>query len=334
MRKVISAALCLFLTVSAVVALSSCGEEEEKAYLRGFVYDKETNAPISGVTVYLNDAAYEVEDDGKFIYSDLVPGKDYTLKCSKEYYKSFSTTITAVFPYTDFDIEMELLGHDETKPSPIKNLSIDALRTFDFEVQHGVSEDQITISESGSFASPDRYQFMLSTAYNREMPENPGDDPQESPPQYCVQIGRDQWIDQGDGFYKNERFHIGFEDVFNGISYAIEKANKALENSDYVYDLGEYNVGGYKTKRLKTLTVITENYKSHDGTEKEQQILLELNVAVSIDDEFYGVPIDLKVGSFESIRQVKTFTHFQLSNMNIDFTIEPPEEGQTAFGEQ
>ncbi len=337
MKRTVKIALCIILVLGISSISASCDKEEELdqiTYIDGYVYNAETESPLGGVTVYLDNESFVTSNDGRYFFTQLEPGKNYTLSCRLELYQSYSKEVLAVYPSTNINIHMELMGRDNPKPSPIKNIRIEHLESFDFLVEHGVSENMITIVEEGSYLAPDSYQFKLSTSYQKEMPAGgsaSGEEPKGKPAQYCIQLGDKQWIDYGEGYYLNtERKHIGFEDVFQGIDYAVGRVNQALEVSTYVRDLGDYEVGGRKTRRLKTLTIVPETV-TVDGEEVEQKVLIELNVSICTEEgALKDVPIDVSVSVFESVRIIKTFTHFRLSNINILFAIDAPDEGESA----
>ncbi len=336
-KKIAIYLISFVLIVGIIPMFAACGngnveDPEDVTYIDGYVRDEATGSPLEGVTVYLDDDSFVTQTDGRFFFTQLDKGREYRLSCTTEHYEPFYQDVLAVYPSSNVEINLKLLGITNPKPSPIKQIRIDHLESFDFNIEHGVSENMITVKEEGSFLAPDKFQFKLSTNYSRESPTSDGStEGSARPPQYCIQLGDKQWIDYGDGYFlNNERKHQGFEDVFNSIDYAVGRANLALEASNYVRDFGEFMVGGRKTRRLKTLTVVPNKVKVGEE-EIEQQLLIELTASICIEEgDLLNVPVDLSVSAFESVRKIKTFTHFRLSNINIIFKIDAPEEGQSA----
>ena len=184
----------------------------------------------------------------------------------------------------------------------------------------------------GSYIAPDKLRSELSTSYKKEMSapgQSESDQDQMRERRFCIQIGDRQWLDFGEGYFENtNKKHWGFEDVFEGIFYATERANQALETSNYVSDLGLFTIGSREVRRLETLTVVPEITKLA-GEEIEQKLLIDLTAFICTDEgDLNGVPIDIEISIYESEHKIRTYTHFRLMNINVDFNIDPPKEGE------
>ncbi len=326
----LSAMLCV-----SFIGFTGCGTEipdDEIVYIQGTVYDEATGSPLSGVMVYLGELKCETEISGGYIFPNLEAGKEYHISCSVNRYETYTDTVVAIYPSSDHDINMKLLGHDESQPSPITELRLDHLRSFDFFFEHGQSKGLITITELGSYIAPDRLKAELSTSYKKDMSalsQSENGDEENRERRFCIQIGDKQWLDFGEGYFKNtDKKHMGFEHVFEGIYDATERARQALKTSNYVSDLGLFTIGSREVRRLETLTVVPE-MTNLGGEEVEQKLLIDLTAFVCVEEgDLNGVPIDVEISVFQSAHKIRTYSHFRLSNINVDFNIDPPTEGE------
>lgn len=322
------------LTLLVVVALfasclSSCGEPQEKAYLQGKVTEESTGMPLSNVTVYLNEIPYETASDAQFVFSELESGKIYKLKVSNQYYEDFEKDVVAVYPSANEEIKMKL---KKSSPETLKNLqvpSIAQLKSYDFEINFGLSEKEVTIMENGTFVAPDSYKLEMQTPKRDQLPAMPGsadENVQDKKPEFdvtkSIEIGKRQWVDDGKGWKLNERYHPGFRDIYQIVNINILNISDSIRNPMFISDEGSTTLYGHEVKRFKGISIIEVPYEENPA-EKEKQFI-EFSVAIVSSGEFSGVPIETTVSTYKSKRQVKTWAKVILSNLNVSTNINPP----------
>lgn len=325
-RAMISVALVCVLAIS-VPLFSSCGEPAQKAFFQGRVLEETTGMPLSNVTVYLNDFPYETASDAQFMFSELEPGRTYTVKVSSPYYDDVSKEIIAAYPNTTEDIKMSL---KKTRPESIPNVkkpSVSNLKSFDFDIQFGISPKEITIMETGTFVAPNSYSYEMQTKKRDETPAMPGSadaNVQDEKPKFntakAIEIGNRQWSDVGQGWKLNERFHPGFRDIFQTISLGIENINESIARPMFISDEGTVTIYGHEARRVKAVTIIESNF----GGKENEKLFIEFTAAIIDSGELVGVPVEMEVSTYRSKMQTKTWSKIVLSNFNASATINPP----------
>ena len=328
-RVVLSAVLVLVLTLMTS-CLSSCGEPTEKTYFQGRVIEDTTGMPLSNVTVYLDGIPYETSSDAHFIFSELEPGKEYNVKISRQYFEDINKTIIAVYPSVDEDIKMKL---QKTAPENIPNVKkadVSKLKSFDFEIEFGLSPTEVTVKESGTYVAPESYSYEMQSKDREEKPAMPGSDQaaaeEQAKPKFktskCIEIGARQWIDAGDGFKLNSRFHPGFRDIFGLVKLGVVQINAATSRPMFISDEGTVTIYGHNAKKVKALTIIDD---PEPGNAKQtEKLLIEFTASIIDEGELIGVPVEMEVSSYRSTMQVKTWSKVTLSNFNAKATINPP----------
>jgi len=324
----------VMLTVIAlliVLPLISCGESEEKAFLTGVVMDENTRAPLPGVAVYLNDKLYETGSDARFQFAELVPGQTYSLKVSREFFEDYSKDIVAVYPSPgDQEILMKLMTPEKPQPSPIQDVTIVPLKSYDFDIKFGIDRKDISFKEIGSFIAPDKHKYVLTSKNRNVTPPIPGKEEENKEPEElkssAIEIGQNQWIDNGEGYFKNDRFHPGYRDVWSLVNLTTDQANKALKKAMYVVDEGETTVSQHKVRRLRTLAIISEPIVTDKTSEKPQmqKMMVEMTISIIIEGELKGVPVEIDISTYRDIVQVRTWASVMLTNLNVPFAIDPP----------
>jgi hypothetical protein len=312
------------ITASCLV---SCGEPAQKAFFQGRVLEASTGMPLSNVTVYLNDFPYETASDAQFIFSELEPGKVYTVKVSSPYYEDVSKEVIAAYPSTTEDIKMNLKKTSQASIPKVKNPDVSKLRSFDFDIQFGLSSKEVTIMETGTFVAPESYSYEMKTKKRDETPAMPGSadaNVQDEKPKFntakSIEIGNRQWADMGDGWKLNDRFHPGFRDIFGAINLSIGNINKSIAKPMFVSDEGVITIYGHQAKRIKGVTIIDAT--TDTGT--ADKVFIEFSAAIIDEGDLTGVPVEIEVSSYRSIMQVKNWTRIVLSNFNTSVTINPP----------
>lgn len=325
-RAVISVALMCVLAIS-VSLLASCGEPAQKAFFQGRVLEETTGMPLSNVTVYLNDFPYETASDAQFIFSELEPGRTYTVKVSSPYYEDASKEIIAAYPSTTEDIRMSLKKTSPESIPSVKKPDVSSLKSFDFDIQFGLSSKEVTIMETGTFVAPNSYSYEMQTKRRDETPAMPGSadaNVQDEKPKFnsakAIEIGNRQWVEMGDGWKLNDRFHPGFRDIFSAITLSIDNIKKSIDKPMFVTDEGTITLYGRQAKRVKGVTII----ESSSGTGGTEKVFIEFTAAIIDEGEFAGVPVEMEVSTYRSVMQVKNWTKIVLANFNTSAKINPP----------
>lgn len=325
-RAVFSVALMCVLAIS-VSLLASCGEPAQKAFFQGRVLEETTGMPLSNITVYLNDFPYETASDAQFIFSELEPGRTYTIKVSSPYYEDVSKEVIAAYPSTTEDIRMTLKKTTPESIPSVKRPDVASLKSFDFDIQFGISSKEVTIMETGTFVAPGSYSYEMQTRKRDETPSMPGsadENVQDDKPKFntakAIEIGNRQWVEMGDGWKLNDRFHPGFRDIFSAVNLSIDNIRKSIDKPMFVSDEGTVTLYGHQARRVKGVTII----ESSSGTGGTEKVFIEFTAAIIDDGQLAGVPVEMEVSSYRSAMQVKNWSKIVLSNFNASATINPP----------
>lgn len=319
--------IAFFIALAVVLfGFAACGEPKEKAFMSGVVYEESTKTPLSGATVYLNDARFDTGADAQFTFSELEPGATYKLKVTKEYFEPFEEDIVAVYPTTTKEVNLKLKKIAEGFVPPIKEVGVAKLKSYDFDIAFGVDSKEVTISMTGSFVAPNNYSFEMKSKERSNTPEINNGKPEEPKEKVmkAVQIGNRQWIDDGSGFRPNENWHPGFGDLFSLVNLNVGQVTKSLQNSQAFVDNGMVQVGSQQCRQFKGISIIEEQIKGGDGKNKIQKLFVEFNVAIIGQGELAGVPVQMELTVYKSVMQIKTWSKITLSNFNISSEIKPP----------
>lgn len=321
-----SVILTLAIAISAS-CLVSCGEPAQKAFFQGRVIEESTGMPLSNITVYLNDFPYETASDAQFIFSELEPGKTYTVRVSSPYYEDVSKEVIAAYPSATEDVKMTLKKTTPDSIPSVKKPDVSKLKSFDFDIQFGISSKEVTIMETGTYVAPNSFSYEMQTKKRDETPAMPGsadENVQDEKPKFntakAIEIGNRQWIDMSDGWKLNDRFHPGFRDIFNAVNLSIDNISKSIAKPMFVSDEGTVTLYGHQARRVKGVTII----ESSLGTNEKEKVFIEFTAAIIDDGELAGVPVEMEVSSYRSVMQVKNWSKIVLSNFNASATINPP----------
>ncbi len=329
MRKICTIALALSLLFGPLLSCSCDGQGDQTAFISGVVFEETTKAPLSGVSVYLNDKVYETGADARFIFADLVPGETYALTIKRDYFEPYADKFVAVYPSLDKEIPMKLASPPGAV-SPVGNISVKGLSSFDFEIQFGIDRKEVAFTETGAFVSPNMYKYEMKTK-ERGQEGMPTDSQKKEPKDvfsYSVEIGNRQWVDfDGKGFQPTEKFHAGFRDLFSLIDGGISDVNRLLSGKPYTTDLGGLKFGSHNCKRVKGIGTFSEPIKTPDNKPATETVLMEFNLVVITDPDLKGVPVELECSSYRNVSQVRNWTLFKLANFNLTKKIDPPKIG-------
>lgn len=317
--------IALLVTLAVVpFGFVACGEKKEKAFMSGVVYEESTKTPLSGATVYLNDARLDTGADAQFTFSELEPGATYKLKVTKEYFEPFEEDIVAVYPTTTKEVNLKLKKVAEGFASPIKEVSIAKLKSYDFDIAFGSDSKDVAFTMTGSFVAPSSYSFEMKSKERSNTPEiNNGkpEEPQERVKK-AVQIGNKQWIDDGSGYMLSNEWFPGFNDIFSIVNLDASRLTKSFSAPQAFVDNGLVQIGDKQCRQLRGVSIIEEQLDSKSN--KTQKLFVEFNVAIIESGELAGVPVQAELITYQSAREVKTWSKTTLSNFNIPSEIKPP----------
>lgn len=316
-----------------VVSLASCGETpaEELSFITGTVVEKETRAPIPGITVNIGDQSISTSSDGRYIIAKLEKGSTHTIECYSGKYKDFKLeNVVAVYPSSTHDIELEIKVPEPPSIPPVTSISIKQLKSFDYILNYGVDANQITFEVSGSYLAPSSYTMDMKQFKQQQIQVGPEDKKAESPTIKLTEINGRQWIDEGKGYtdVPSNQIRGGFKEMFGMIDYNCMVVSKALSNVKNITDEGVSQIGGIECRRFKGAVVFEidrlVNTEKGRGTVKDK-VLCDFNIAIATDEKLNNAPVDLETLLYYKDLMVRTYTHFTLSNFNNPIVIKAPE---------
>jgi hypothetical protein len=324
--------LAITAVLTSVAWFASCTETkpEELSYISGTVYEKITKAPISDAVLTLGDTSVNTAQDGRFIFTRLEKGSKNDISCFKNKFKSFKISdVVAVYPSTTQDIELEIEVPDQPSPSPIKSITTKNLKSFDYVLNFGITANQITYEMNGSFLAPNSYSHSMKQFRQQQVQVGPDDAKKESPPVKVIDIAGNQWVDEGNGFMQVDKEHMrgGFKDMFDIIETDCQYLSQAFAQVKNSSTGDTASIGGVNCKRYTGLVSfeLDRIVPGKKETRVKDLVLCDYSVAVATDKEIEGVPVDVEVTLYYNQIQIKTYTHFTLSNINKPIVIKAPE---------
>jgi hypothetical protein len=329
MKTLYTAIVALIMTAS----LAACGETkpEELSFITGSVVEKETKAPVPGITIYFGDQSVTTTSDGRYIIAKLEKGSTHTISCINPKYKDFKLeNVVAVYPSSTHDIELEIKVPETPTIPPITSISVKQLKSFDYILNYGVDANQITSEVNGSFSAPSSYTMDMKQFRQQQIQVGPEDKKTETPTIKLTEINGKQWIDEGKGYSEvpKDQTRNGFKEMFGMIDYNCSVLTKALAQVKNLTDEGVSQIGGVECRRFKGVVVFdidrVVNTEKGRGTVKDK-VLCDFNIAVATDEKLNNAPVDGEILLYYKDLMVRTYTHFTLSNFNNPIVIKAPE---------